>query len=96
MTPSQAKRQRKKPRARPWGECYTDISYRRAVHRACKKAKVPQWSPNRLRHTRASEIRQRYGLEAAQVVLGHTKADVTQVYAERDRRLGEQVALQIG
>lgn len=43
------------------------------------------WSPNQLRHTAGTEIRRQAGLEAAQVVLGHSKADVTQVYAERDR-----------
>jgi integrase len=41
-------------------------------------------SPLRLRHTAATEIRARYGLETAQVVLGHAKADTTEIYAERD------------
>jgi hypothetical protein len=35
-------------------------------------------------------------LEAAQVVLGHSRADVTQVYAERDLTLAEKVALEVG
>jgi hypothetical protein len=30
------------------------------------------------------------------VVLGHSKADVTQVYAERDQRLAVEVARQVG
>lgn len=47
-----------------------------------------RWSPNQLRHTAGTEIRSRFGLEAAQVVLGHAKADVTQVYAERDTEIG--------
>lgn len=42
------------------------------------------WSPNQLRHSAATAIRQRFGLEAAQVILGHSAADVTQIYAERD------------
>ena len=46
---------------------------------------APCWSPNQLRHSAGTEIRRQAGLEAAQVVLGHSKADVTQVYAERDR-----------
>ena len=29
------------------------------------------WSPNQLRHTHATEVRRRFGLEAAQVALGH-------------------------
>ncbi len=33
----------------------------------------------------ATRIRSEFGLETAQVVLGHAKADVTQIYAERDQ-----------
>lgn len=55
-----------------------------------------RWSPNRLRHSAATEIRKRYGLEAAATVLGHAKADVTQIYAERDYTLAANVARQIG
>jgi integrase len=54
------------------------------------------WSPNRLRHTAATSIRKRYGLEAAQVVLGHAQANVTQIYAERDFELAARVAREVG
>jgi site-specific recombinase XerC len=54
------------------------------------------WFPNQLRHTAGTEIRKRYGLEAAQTVLGHSKADVTQVYAERDYALAARVAKEVG
>jgi integrase len=54
------------------------------------------WTPNQLRHTAATEIRRQYGLEAAQVVLGHTKADTTQVYAERDMALAAEIMQKIG
>ncbi|MCX7424739.1 MAG: tyrosine-type recombinase/integrase [Planctomycetia bacterium] len=57
---------------------------------------LPRWSPNRLRHTAATEIRQRFGLEAAQVTLGHSQADVTQIYAEKDLTLAAEVARKIG
>ena len=46
--------------------------------------KAHRWHPNQLRHTAATLIRARFGLEAAQAVLGHASADMTQVYAERD------------
>jgi integrase len=55
-----------------------------------------RWSPNQLRHSAATEIRRRYGLEAAATVLGHAKADVTQIYAERDYTLAADIARQIG
>ena len=55
-----------------------------------------RWSPNQLRHTAATEVRKQFGLEAAQTLLGHSQADVTQVYAERDHALAAKVARQIG
>jgi integrase len=55
-----------------------------------------QWHPNQLHHTYATEVRRKYGLEAAQVLLGHSRADVTQTYAERDLEKARQVARKIG
>jgi integrase len=57
---------------------------------------VPHWHPNQLRHSHATEVRRRFGLEAAQVALGHSHANVTQVYAERDLSLAVQVAREMG
>ncbi len=94
------------------GEKYDTNAYRRAIHRACDKAfPVPEgmegeevkawksahrWSPNQLRHSAATEIRKQFGLEATQVILGHSAADITQVYAERDLAKGLEVAMRIG
>lgn len=58
--------------------------------------KEHRWSPNQLRHARATDIRKQFGLEAAQVILGHAAADVTQVYAERDADKAREVARAIG
>ena len=55
-----------------------------------------RWAPNRLRHTFATEVRKQFGLEAAQVTLGHSSAVVSHVYAERDLAKGVQVAKAIG
>jgi hypothetical protein len=55
-----------------------------------------RWSPLQLRHTAATAIRSRFGLEAAQTVLGHARADVTQVYAERDLAKAHAVMAEIG
>lgn len=54
------------------------------------------WHPHQLRHSYATMVRSEYGLEAAQVLLGHSNADVTQVYAERDTNRATQVAAKIG
>jgi integrase len=75
---------------------YSTDSYRRAIHRACEANSIAKWSPNRLRHTSATEIRRLFGLEAAQVVCGHESAEVTQVYAERDLELAKKVARELG
>ena len=42
---------------RPAAVAYTTGSYRRAIHRVCEKVGIPKWSPNRIRHTAATEIR---------------------------------------
>lgn len=94
------------------GDRYTKDSYGRAVARACELAwpapeesdrearkkwnAAHRWSPNRLRHSYATEVRKQFGLEAAQVTLGHATCSVTQVYAERDFEKGAAVARQIG
>jgi integrase len=57
---------------------------------------IPRWHPHQLRHAHGTLVRRRFGLEAAQVLLGHSKADVTQVYAERDLSLAVRVAAECG
>ncbi len=48
---------KKRKKRRP-SDAYTINSYRCAIYRACSVAQVPQWSPNRLRHSAATRIRQ--------------------------------------
>lgn len=84
-----------KAKRRP-GSRYRTDSYRVAIHRACQRAELEEWSPNQLRHAAGTQARALFGLEAAQVILGHAKADVTQIYAERDRRLAQEVARKMG
>jgi integrase len=84
-----------KPR-RTAGEKYDRNSYARAVRRAAVAAKVGTWSPHRLRHTFATEVRKQFGLEAVQVCLGHAAAQVSEIYAERDFAKAANVARLIG
>jgi integrase len=58
--------------------------------------KMHHWHPHRLRHSFATEVRRRFGLEAAQVALGHSTADTAQIYAERDQAAAAAVARKIG
>jgi integrase len=78
------------------GERYKKDAYYRAVVRACERAGVAPWSPNQLRHSRATDIRKTFGLEAAQLVLGHARADVTQIYAERDFEVAQRIMGEVG
>ncbi len=56
-----------------------------------------RWHPHQLRHNAATELRRKYGLEAARVLLGHSSAAVTDaVYAERDAQLAMRVAAEAG
>jgi integrase len=53
--------------------------------------------PYQLRHLAATQIRRQFGLEAAQLALGHSSALVTDaVYAERDERRVIEVMRQVG
>lgn len=88
------------------GDHYTPDSYRRAIQRGCeqaikaakeKNAPAPaMWHPHQLRHTAATRIRKEQGLEAAQVWLGHSNADITQVYAEVDHARALEIAAKLG
>ena len=96
MTPTQAKRRPKQNPKRAPGEHYTTQSYGKAVSKACRKAGVPTWSPNQLRHNAATFLRKEYGIEAARVILGHASASVTEVYAELDHAKAAQIMAQVG
>ncbi len=95
------RRRQKRLRRRPLRDRYDVDSYRRAIEYGIRRARkagncLANWSPNQLRHAKATELRKRHGLEAAQVVLGHARADVTQIYAERDVALAKELAKQSG
>jgi integrase len=95
VQPSQVDRSKPKPK-RKAGPRYNTNSYGCAIRRASEKAGVECWGPNRLRHSAATEIRSRYGLEAAQTVLGHADANVSQIYAERDLALAKRIMAEVG
>jgi integrase len=94
------RRQSRNPK-RPKRERYDRDSYRRAINYGLRKAKkagfvLPHWHPHQLRHNRGTEVRRRYGIEAAQVALGHARADVTEVYAEKNMEMATRIAREMG
>ncbi len=88
--------QRSRTAKRAAGERYTTDSYRRAIQRGCDLAGVPRWHPHQLRHSAATRIRKEMGLEAAQLILGHRRADVTQIYAEISTQKAREIAQAVG
>ena len=71
-------------------------SYGQTVRNACKRLKISVWTPHWLRHNAATRLREQYGLEVAQVMLGHAKADMTQLYAQKNIVLAKKVAAKVG
>jgi len=59
-------------------------SYRQAVLRALKRAKLDHWTPQQLRHTAGTEVRRDVGIDAAQALLGHSSVRTTEIYAENN------------
>jgi integrase len=49
-----------------------------------------------LRHSAATQIRGRYGIEGAQAVLGHSELRATQVYSEKNMVAARQIMREIG
>jgi integrase len=96
MTPSQAKRKPKSKPKRPKRIRYCVDAYRRAIEYGIRKAKVPHWHPHQLRHSCATRVRREYGLDVAQIILGHSQCDTTQVYAEADRARAFDVVARSG
>ena len=104
MTPSQRKRKPKKNPKKAKRDRFDTASYRRAIKYGITQANkvrsaddlLPSWYPLQLRHSRATELNELYGIEAAAVSLGHAHADVTKVYAERNLKLAIDVAKKTG
>lgn len=55
-----------------------------------------RWHPHQLRHNAATWIHKEFGVELARIILGHTTAFTTEIYAEADRRQALEVMAKIG
>jgi integrase len=96
MTPSQRARRPKKTPRRALGDHYSTRSYHHAIRYGCLKAGAPIWGPNRLRHNAGTRLRKEFGLDVARAVLGHSDADTTTIYAERDASLAAVAMERVG
>ncbi len=104
-------KRKRAPQRKP-RDAYTVASYARAIRRTCELAypapaglradKVKQWNrdhrytPHQLRHTAGTRFRRQHGLEAAQVLLGHRHAAITEMYAESNVEKAAEVAALVG
>lgn len=95
-TPSQNARGRKVDPKRTPGEVYQARAYCHAIRNACKRAGVPIWHPNQLRHNAATRLRKEFGLDVARVILGHSSPSVTEIYAEVDREKAMSIMERVG
>lgn len=83
------------PKKKP-GAFYTVIGYTKAIHTAARKAGVPIWGANRLRHATATAIRAEESLEAASAILGHKSINMTENYAEKSMQRAIEIAKKHG
>jgi len=70
--------------------------YAKAIRVACERAGIPAWTPNQLRHSGATRIRQQASLDAAQVILGYSNINMTETYAERNLDAALKIAQECG
>ena len=99
-SPRKRPRPKKQNPKRQPTDFYSEGAYCRAIGRAVQKAnvartaeakkggvepqEVPHWHPNQLRHNAATRLRKQFGLDVAKIILGHSYAATTEIYAEPD------------
>ena len=55
-----------------------------------------RWHPHQLRHAAGSRLRKEFGVEAAQVVLGHKTLSVTELYAQKNVDAARKIMGEVG
>lgn len=76
---------------------YSNVTFARAVARACTAANVEPWSPGQIRHTVATEVWAGCTPDAAQHLLGHSSLRMTEHYARlRDLTAAAVAAAKVG
>lgn len=78
------------------GEQYDVTAYRHAVHRACTRAGVKAWSPHQLRHLTGDTVREQFGIDGVQAILGHRHCRISEVYAQINTEKAAEIARAIG
>jgi len=55
-----------------------------------------RWHPHQLRHSFGTRIRKEFGIETARVLLGHSSAVTSELYAEIDRQKVAEIMARVG
>ena len=63
------------------GRYITSTRFRKWIGKACRAAKIAEWSPYQLRHARLTELAETHVLEDVAAVAGHRKISTTQRYS---------------
>jgi len=99
--PERLQRQRVRAAGRKHRRWESDAEYRArlgedAWAELCQWRRDHRWHPHQLRHNAATYLRKEFGLEAAQIILGHNSAAITELYAERDLERAKEIISRIG
>jgi integrase len=76
-------RQPRRTGKRPPGRFYGRASLAQALRRAIRRAGVEPWSLAQIRHSRATALRERFGIDVAAAILGHSRPNMTAHYSRR-------------
>jgi site-specific recombinase XerD len=60
--------------------------YAQAIHRVQIRHRLSSWNPNQIRHSFATRMRAKHGMDATQIALGHKHITTTEIYAEPDMK----------
>ncbi len=79
------------------GKPFSTADYGNAIARACRRAGVPRFGPNRLRHTAATEAAERFDPATAAALLGHSPGStIIDTYCEQSLKKAAGAAAAMG
>ncbi|MBI1348805.1 tyrosine-type recombinase/integrase [bacterium] len=70
--------------------------YSNCIASASEKLELPRFTAHWLRHNVTTEVRDSFGIEAAQAMAGHARPDMTANYSRKMDKLAAEVAAKIG
>lgn len=95
-----------------YNDKYTTKTYQDAIERAVKRINkrrhkarengksdvkdMLHWTPHQIRHARGHEVRNKFGIEAAQAVLGHESLSSAEIYSSKRLELARDIARKTG